>query len=318
MSLETNKYYLTNRGQEILGGAISGTPINVSAVKIGSDALPSDEESVRAMTALTAVQQTLLINGIVTQKGEARITVVISNDKVTTGYYARAIGVYVIDPKMNAETLFAVSALDDSYIPAYGISAKVNQIYTVHIVIGDAQVTVVGDGDLYLLKKDALTIDRIYPIGMAIPLLGDNDPNSLWPTTQWEKMAEGMAMISAGETYTSGATYGANEVTIEKCNLPKVKVDITTEDAGDHTHPSLTGISEAGFDVTNGGGDSDGGDPLRIAVGDNRPYHNNRYSATTDPAGKHKHKGTTDYLGDGQGLNVMQKSVAINLWKRIA
>lgn len=68
MSLETNKYYLTNRGQEILSGAISGTLINVSAVKIGSDALPSDEKSVRAMTALTAVQQTLLINGIVTQK----------------------------------------------------------------------------------------------------------------------------------------------------------------------------------------------------------------------------------------------------------
>lgn len=318
MSIETNKYYLTNRGQEILSGAISGTPINVSAVKIGSDALPGDEESLQKMTALTSVQQTLLINGIVTQKGEARITVLISNDKVVTGYYARAIGVYVIDPKTNAETLFAVSALDDSYIPAYGISTKVNQIYTIHIVIGDAQVTVVGDGDLYLLKKDALTIDRIYPIGMVIPLLGDNDPNNLWPTTQWEKLAEGMAMISAGETYTSGTTYGANEVSIGKDNLPKVKVDITTEDAGDHTHNTLNGFSEAGFDVTSGGGESDGGDPLRIAVGDNRPYHNIRYSATTSTAGKHKHKGSTDYLGEGQGLNVMQKSVAINLWKRIA
>ncbi len=318
MSIEANKFYLTDRGQEILSSAVSGSTIKVSSVKIGSGTLSDDETTVRAMTALTTPKQSMLINSIVTAKGEARISVVISNDKVTEGYYAREIGVYVTDPDTSQETLFAVAALDGSYIPAYSLSNRVNQIYTVHIVIGDASVTVVGDGDLYLLKKDALTIDKIYPIGMIIPLLGDNDPNTLWPTTSWEKLGEGTALISAGDTYIDGQSYGANETSIAQDNLPNVKVKITTNESGAHTHTSLNGFPEAGFDVTNGGGESDGGDPLRIAVGDNRPYHNIRFIAVTGSSGGHTHTGTTDSLGKGEQLSIMQKSIAINMWKRIA
>ncbi len=318
MALETNKYYLTNRGNEIIRLGLAGTTIEIASLKLGDGVLPADEETLRALTTLVEVKQELAINSISQKDGSMEVTAAIRNDKLTAGYYAREAGVYIRDPESRKETLFAVALLDGNYIPAYTPSAKFNQIYTVHLVIGDAAVTITADSDLYLLKKDALTIDQVYPVGMSILLFSGTDPNTLWPTTKWKKMGSGKALITAGDSYTAGESYGSNQKTITRANLPKDKVSVTVNSGGAHQHKSVNGFEEAGWDVTNGGGETYGGDPLRIAYGDNRPYNNLRKEAVTGSAGAHTHTGATEALGEGKALDIMPASIAVNVWQRIA
>lgn len=316
MALEVNKYYLTDRGNEILRRAIGGEMLEITSVKLGTGVLPDDEEEARALTGLVLPRQSFLINTIENKSGQLKISVGVRNDTLTTGYYAREAGLYVKDPDTEEETLFAVSLLDGNFVPAFSGAAVVNQLYSLYIVIGDADVTIKYEGDLYQLKSEALTIDQVFPVGAIRFSLGDEDPNKLWPTTKWEKLAEGMALISAGDTYMAGTVYGSNEKSIKRENLPKEKIPLSIEKAGDHKHSSSDFLDEIGFDVTNGGG----GDPekLRMAYGDNRPWNNYKRAANTGTAGAHTHTGTTEELGEGKALNVMQASLSVYIWKRIA
>ena len=314
--MEANKYFLTNRGNEILRLGIAGTVIEISSLRLGAGTLPEEEATLRALASLVEEKQKLSINSITQKDGSLEVTAAIRNDKLTEGYYAREAGLFVIDPDTKEETLLAVCQLDGNYIPAYSASAKFNQIYTVHLIVGDAEVTMVADSDLYLLKKDALTIDRIYPVGMSILLFSGTDPNTLWPSTKWQKVANGKALITAGGNYAAGESYGSNQKTITRENLPKEKVSLTINSNGAHQHNASDFLDEIGFDVTNGGG----GDPekIRMAYGDNHPWNNYKRAALTGSAGSHAHTGTTENLGSGTPMDIMPASIAVNVWQRIA
>ena len=316
MAIKINKYYLTNRGNEILRLGISGTMIEISSLKLGDGVLPEEETALRALTALVNAKQNLPINSITQRDGSMEVSAAIRNDALTEGYYAREAGLYVRDPEGGKETLFAVSKLDGNYIPPYTASSKFNQIYTVHLAVGDAQITISADSDLYLLKKDALTIDQVYPVGASVLLFNGVDPNDLWPTTTWEKMGSGKALITAGDGYEVGKNYGSNQATIARKNLPKDKISISTDSAGNHQHAASDFLDEVGFDTTNGGG----GDPekTRLAYGDNRPYNNYKRAALTGYAGSHTHTGRTEALGSGEPLDITPASIAVNVWQRIA
>lgn len=318
MSLETNKYYLTVKGNEMLRRAINGERLEITSVKFGSGALPEEPEDAQNLTALVNPKQSVLINSMVVVDSEARITAAVTNDKLEAGYYALEGGLFAKDMDTGEETLFAVAKLDGNFVPAYSSDAEFNQIYTIHIVVGQASVTLTTNMDLYLLKKDALTIDQVFPVGTVRLSFGNEDPNKLWPSTKWERIAEGVALISAGANYTAGKQYGSNTQPISRENLPKAKIPLEIQESGVHQHRTSDYITEMGFDTTNGGGESGGGDPLRIAYGDNRPYHNLKRAANTGSAGGHTHAGNTVELGSGKALNVMQASMAINFWRRVA
>lgn len=317
--LETNKYYLTARGNEIIGRTLNHGTIGITTVKFGSGTLPENPKEAQQLTTLVNQQQSFLINSIVTEKAQSKITVAVTNDKLLVGYNATEAGVYATDPDTGEETLFAVAKLDGNYIPPYSKSSVVNQIYSIFIVIsGETNITIEADTDLYVLKKDALAIEKIRPVGSLFATITDDDPNLLWPNTKWQRLGEGVTILSAGETYKAGEIYGANTKTIAKANLPKEKIALEINEAGDHQHKGLDGLDEGGFDTTDGGGESNGGDKLRIAYGDNRPYHNNKIALVTGWGGRHKHSGSTAELGEGKPLDIMQASKAFNIWIRIA
>ncbi len=317
MALETNRYYLTDRGNELLHRALGGTVLQLTSVKLGAGQLPEEEDAVRGMTRLTAAVQDFKINTMVTGRGKAKVSIAVRNTELTSGYYATEGGVFCTDPDTGEETLFAVSRLDGTYIPAFSKNTVVNQLYSIYLVIGDTEVSIAGD-DLYQLKSEALTIEKVYPVGSVYLAFAGADPNVLWPSTRWEKLQEGIVLLAAGSTYQAGKEYGSNSVKIKKENLPNEKITLEIESGGEHAHKSIDGFSEAGFDVTNGGGDSNGGSELRIAYGDNWPYHGYRKSAETGISGKHTHSGTTKELGEGKSLPIMPRSVAVYFWRRVA
>ena len=316
MALETNRYYLTDRGNELLHESLGGTVLQLTSVKLGAGQLPEEETALRGMTELAAAVQDFKINTMVTGKGKAKISIAVRNTELTSGYYATEGGVFCTDPDTGKETLFAVSRLDGTYIPAFSKNTVVNQLYSIYLVISEAEVSIAGD-DLYQLKSEALTIEKVYPVGSVYLAFAGADPNVLWPSTKWEKLQEGIVLLAAGDTYRAGEEYGSGSVKIKRENLPDEKIPLEIKAGGGHAHKTVDGFNEVGFDVTNGGGDSNGGSELRLAYGDNWPYHGYRKPAVTGAGGAHIHEGTTKELGEGKPLSILPHSVAVYFWRRI-
>lgn len=167
-----------------------------------------------------------------------------------------------------------------------------------------------------LIKKIS---DRFTPhVGDTIITLNGANPSERYEGTTWELMEEGIFIKSAGATVNAGSVTGNNSLTLGIENLPKHRMEFTTDAAGNHKHHSVNGFTEAGFDTTNGGGESYGGDPLRVAVGDNAPYHGSKWVAMTSTDGNHTHHGYTNYIGKNKAIDIMPKSKAMYIWIRTA
>lgn len=161
--------------------------------------------------------------------------------------------------------------------------------------------------------------DRFIPhIGDTIITLDGTNPSSRYEGTTWKLLEEGIFIRSAGTTISAGSETGSNSVSLDIENLPKHRLEFTTDGAGGHSHNSVSGYTEMGFDVTNGGGESDGGDPLRLAMGDNVPYHGVKVPANTSINGIHKHHGYTNYIGKNKAIDITPKGKAFYIWVRTA
>ena len=93
---------------------------------------------------------------------------------------------------------------------------------------------------LEAFKTDAIKYVR--PVGSIFETTTDDDPNTLWPGTTWEKMDAGRVLVSAGTytengttyTYTLGATGG------------EAKHQLTTGELAEHKHPTSTSCNTNG------------------------------------------------------------------------
>lgn len=315
MAIETGKYYLTTAGNKLIREALEGKALTVTTMKFGDGALPTTVDGVTALTALMEEKQSFRINSVESDDTYTRVKSVATNEMLESGYYIRECGLFCLDTTTGNEVMIAVEKTEEQYMPAKD-STRISFVQTMVLTLGNAELTLSVDNDAYLLKEDALTIDKVYPVGSVYLTLGTQDPNSLFSGTTWERVAGGTALLSAGDDYSAGTVYGANRKKIERKNLPAESLGFTTESAGNHTHRSVDFLDEIGFDVTNGGG----GDPekLRLAMGDNSPWNGIRRADNTGTAGSHTHSGRTENLGSGEAMDVMQASLAINVWKRTA
>lgn len=154
----------------------------------------------------------------------------------------------------------------------------------------------------FVNKTDIL--DIFYPIGSYYETSDtDFDPNTAWGGT-WVLEAEGLAHISAGNNYVAGNNYGANDVTLEKGNIPRFTgaVNLASNIARNNiTNPPLI---EAASGV------------LSRAQ---RTGRNAVKVATTTIANSQTIYDTINLaLGseNPSAVSVMQESVAVNRWHR--
>lgn len=315
MTIETGRYYLTTAGNKLIRQALEGKALTITTMKFGDGTLPTTQEEVAALTALVDEKQSFCVNSVQSDDTYTNVKAVVSNETLDSGYYIRECGLYCLDSTTGSEVLIAVEKTDEQFIPPK-TSQLVSFIQTMVLTLGDASVTISANNDAYQLKEDALTISDVYPVGSVYLSLGDQDPNMLFPKTTWERVAGGTALLSAGRDYSAGTVYGANEAKIERKNLPAEQIGISTDESGSHTHRSVDFLDEIGFDTTDGGG----GDPekLRMAMGDNHPWNNIKRQNITSISGGHAHSGHTENLGAGEAMSVMQASLAINVWQRVA
>ena len=103
---------ITKKGQALMAKVVSGatkltfTKIAVSEANLGSD--------LASLTGIGTIKQSQPVASVVRQNETyVKVGASFSNDKLTTGYYVRNIGLYATDPQ-EGEILYSVSVADES------------------------------------------------------------------------------------------------------------------------------------------------------------------------------------------------------------
>lgn len=168
-----------------------------------------------------------------------------------------------------------------------------------------------------VLAAFKLTIfDEIYPIGSLYETTTNNNPNTLWPGTKWDKMDGGRVLVSAGTYTESGTTYTYNLGDTGG----EAKHQLTTGELAVHNHNISISISSSGghyhhFRADNSGSAS-GGDALNNT---NTGGKGGTYlSTSTDGYHSHSVSASIGNSGGGQSHENRMPYTVVNRWKRTA
>lgn len=149
------KLTLTNEGAKLLANVTADNlPLVLSCIKFGTGQY-DETVVIREMEHLAAEKQTIGISHKeIVNKTTCKITGIITNTGLNTGYYLRELGIYALDADNN-EVLFMVNYDDvPDYMPAENDGSAVEQEFSVYITVSDAanvQLSVNYDA---LAKKD--------------------------------------------------------------------------------------------------------------------------------------------------------------------
>lgn len=148
---EFNGTRVTTAGLQLLAKALAGDELHFTRVALGDGTLAQGQQ-LASLTNLINWKLDLPITGIVVAgTGTASMTAVLQNASLTSGFFAREIGVYATDPD-DGEILYAVANAGNNcdYIPAGGGSDVVELILQVITVVDQAE-TVTANIDNSLL-----------------------------------------------------------------------------------------------------------------------------------------------------------------------
>ena len=143
-----------------------------------------------------------------------------------------------------------------------------------------------------------------WPVGAVLNITSAHDPNDEYPGTTWQRWDGGMVALSAGGNYTAGTKYGSNTKTITTANMPKHAHTIGNNS---HAHGLVrTSNSVGGYK----GSDAWWQNGVILNQGQGG------YGDGTTASSSHGH--SCSEVGSGQAFNVMQESMAVYTWERVA
>ena len=136
-------------------------------------------------------------------------------------------------------------------------------------------------------------------MGSIYTTLSDNEPETLFPGTYWERLPGRFLLGASAGLYEAGSTGGEAQVTLEQSQMPSHTHTGTTLSDGLHSH-SFSGNQSSGSGQTaEGKGASD-----------------SHYTFYTSTDGAHTHGFTTNAAGGGAAHNNMPPYLVVNMWKR--
>ncbi|HDU4103802.1 TPA: phage tail protein [Klebsiella pneumoniae subsp. pneumoniae] len=163
------------------------------------------------------------------------------------------------------------------------------------------------------------------PVGTVKFYAQNIDPNERYPWTEWVYTGENKTIrVAKADASNVGLAGGNDSVTLQKDNLPAVKIDVsgetselpeatlTTKPAGRHKHggvPSRVNPWEIGGDI------SQRFNPANLGDTDEAEDHQHE---VVQPAHKHTTSGKTANLGSGQSFSVVEAHILLMCWSRVA
>lgn len=174
--------------------------------------------------------------------------------------------------------------------------------------------------------KNAI-LETIYPVTCTFISFSKNTP----PIGTWVLIEEGTVLLAAGDTYQAGTSYGANTIKLTTDQLPAHNHTATIGSAGSHTHTrgtmNITGewrgstydYQTSGAIYTGNNSGTGGGTPNKSgATGRYLLDAARNWTGATSSNGSHSHTATINKTGDNAEINIMQKSIALYIFRRIA
>jgi len=143
------------------------------------------------------------------------------------------------------------------------------------------QETLDGDTAGHLLNLIKAIPLQMHPVGELYTTLNANfNPNTAWGGT-WELIEEGQVLLSAGDTYTVGNSYGSNTHQITISEMPR------------HKHSVNIGVA--------------------LSMGTDQGLVSGHAPSAVDNVTR-----DTTNVGESTPMSLMQKSIAVYIWKRTA
>ncbi len=139
-----SKLVITQAGQELISGVLSGEVGSVRFTRISISAAEYDLSEAEKLTELSDVRQTSLISRA-ERSNESVVTVEASltNEQLSEGYYMRAIGLYAADPNSadGGEILFAVTVEQSGncYMPPFNGLTVSGAVVKLIVAVGNAE-----------------------------------------------------------------------------------------------------------------------------------------------------------------------------------
>lgn len=171
--------------------------------------------------------------------------------------------------------------------------------------------------------SDAWELDN--PVGTTRFFSQNLNPNERWPWSEWIYTGENKTIrIGKADGSDVGATGGSDTVTLQKANLPAVKIDVSGETSeqieqklkttknGKHNHGGVAGKDDP-WEI--GGDVRQLFNPKELGVTDDAGEHDHE---VTVPAHKHTTSGKTDNLGEGKSFSVVEAHTLLMCWSRVA
>lgn len=236
---------------------------------------------VRAGTpATTPVAPELTRTSSVYEIGLANILIPISSTSISQER--------ITDTRLDTNRCGLVHALNDfdssalyNQINADMASFKTTEQANFNTWFATIKETLDGDTAGHLLNLIQAIPLQMHPVGDLYPTLNASfNPQTAWGGT-WELIEEGQVLLSAGDTYTAGNSYGSNTHQITISEMPR------------HNHSVNIGVA---LNLETKQGLVSGHSPSAI---DN---------VTRD----------TTSVGGSTAMSLMQKSIAVYIWKRTA
>lgn len=186
--------------------------------------------------------------------------------------------------------------LDCQWNAAFGQSVEIAEGLT----IGGKTLAEVIKAVVTPLLPNALTIDAVYPVGSVYITASNEEPETLFPGTYWERLPGRFLLGASTGLYANGATGGEAQVTLTTTEMPSHTHTGTAEGDGLHSH-SFPGRSSNG---------SSGPSAESFASSDDAR------TLYTDSDGYHTHAVSVSAAGGGAAHNNMPPYLVVNMWKR--
>ncbi|EPO9652534.1 phage tail protein [Klebsiella pneumoniae] len=165
------------------------------------------------------------------------------------------------------------------------------------------------------------------PIGTVRFFSQALDPNERWPWSEWVYTGENKTIrVGKADGSNVGQAGGSDNFTLQRANLPAVRIDVNGETSELPAHELTT--RGAGRHKHQGGmaapGEAWGGDYIVGSDNDSHRTRNNTSEADDHThvidvqAHKHNTTGKTDNLGEGASFSVVEAHTLLMCWSRVA
>lgn len=176
--------------------------------------------------------------------------------------------------------------------------------------------------DMILSTMDTF-FDELYPVGsVEISMI-----QRTFKRGTWELLSEGVVLLSAGGSYLAGTQYGADTHALTEAEIPSHTHTVTASSAGSHTHTRGSMEITGGFSTSTWGANSwgaftgnsyAGGKPDKSGGAGYNFTASKTWTGETSSNGGHSHTITCASVGEGSAFSLMQKSIAVYIYRRTA